>query len=192
MVATWTRSFPMPTKLTHYTLLNPEGVTAWKTDGPTQGRCVWDYHDVWRWSKTGDKAVVLRENYFRHRPESGEEVSQVRYEKDLIAYSSIQINFYADFYYPFVSKWSERVRGLSSPGKIVFLEVIPNEVGSLSFSFFPYPDRLLKFCPPSWTKESRPENMVFAPHWYDLRALFSRAFGDFSVNVQGLSRVFEE
>ena len=37
---------------------------------------------------TGDKAVVLRENYFRHRPESDEEVSQVRYEKDLIAYLS--------------------------------------------------------------------------------------------------------
>lgn len=38
-------------------------------------------------------------------------------------------------------------------------------------------------------KECRPENMVFAPHWYDLRALFSKSFGNFSVNVQGLSRV---
>jgi hypothetical protein len=31
--------------------------------------------------------------------------------------------------------------------------------------------------------------MVFSPHWYDLRALFDKAFGDFTVNVQGLSRV---
>lgn len=31
--------------------------------------------------------------------------------------------------------------------------------------------------------------MVYAPHWYDLNALFTKAFGDFSVNVQGLSRV---
>ncbi|KAJ8083493.1 hypothetical protein PM082_009367 [Marasmius tenuissimus] len=30
--------------------------------------------------------------------------------------------------------------------------------------------------------------MVYAPHWYDLKALFEKAFGDFSVNVQGLSR----
>jgi len=31
--------------------------------------------------------------------------------------------------------------------------------------------------------------MIFAPHWYDLRALFIKSFGDFTVNVQGLSRV---
>lgn len=30
--------------------------------------------------------------------------------------------------------------------------------------------------------------MVFAPHWYDLNGLFAKAFGNFSVNVQGLSR----
>lgn len=31
--------------------------------------------------------------------------------------------------------------------------------------------------------------MVYAPHWYDLDGLFRKAFGDFTVNVQGLSRV---
>lgn len=31
--------------------------------------------------------------------------------------------------------------------------------------------------------------MVYTPHWYDLNALFNKAFGDFTVNVQGLSRV---
>jgi hypothetical protein len=31
--------------------------------------------------------------------------------------------------------------------------------------------------------------MVYAPHWYDLYSLFNKAFGEFSVNVQGLSRV---
>ena len=30
--------------------------------------------------------------------------------------------------------------------------------------------------------------MVYAPHWYDLNTLFSGEFGDFTVNVQGLSR----
>lgn len=31
--------------------------------------------------------------------------------------------------------------------------------------------------------------MVFAPHWYDLNALFNKAFGNMSVNVQGLAKV---
>jgi len=30
--------------------------------------------------------------------------------------------------------------------------------------------------------------MVFAPHWYDLRVLFEKAHGEFSVNVQAISR----
>jgi hypothetical protein len=30
--------------------------------------------------------------------------------------------------------------------------------------------------------------MVYAPHWYDLNSLFNKAFGDLTVNVQGLSR----
>lgn len=30
--------------------------------------------------------------------------------------------------------------------------------------------------------------MVFAPHWYDLKALFEKAYGEFTANVQGLSR----
>ena len=31
--------------------------------------------------------------------------------------------------------------------------------------------------------------MVYSPHWYDLYALFNKAFGDFTFNVQGLSQV---
>ncbi|THH27123.1 hypothetical protein EUX98_g7072 [Antrodiella citrinella] len=45
-----------------------------------------------------------------------------------------------------------------------------------------------KFCPPSFTPEHQPDNMVYAPHWYDLKSLFEKAFGDFTVNVQGISR----
>jgi len=45
-----------------------------------------------------------------------------------------------------------------------------------------------EFCPSSWTPEHQVQNMVFSPHWYDLQALFYKAFGDFTVNVQGLSR----
>ncbi|KAH9474389.1 Ergosteryl-beta-glucosidase [Psilocybe cubensis] len=154
LVPTYTRSFPMPTKLTSYTTLNTAKVKAWRPDGPTKGRCLWEFHDVWRWNEVTNKAVVLRENYFRKHPDTG-----------------AKINWYTDMYYPFANKWSERIRKASSPSKLVFLEPLPNE-----------------FCPKSWTKENQPANMVFAPHWYDLNALFAKAFGDFTVNVQGLSR----
>ena len=30
--------------------------------------------------------------------------------------------------------------------------------------------------------------MVFAPHWYDLHALFEKRFGNFTVNVQALAK----
>ncbi|KAF8152913.1 glycoside hydrolase family 5 protein [Crassisporium funariophilum] len=154
LVSTWTRSFPMPTKHTSHTLLNTSKTKAWRPDGPTQGRCLWEFHDVWRWNTTSDKAVVLREQYFNQNPNTGKEVE-----------------WYTELYYPFAKKWAERVRKASSSEKLVFLEPIPNE-----------------FCPQSWTEEHRPANMVFAPHWYDLNALFAKAFGNFSVNVQGLSR----
>jgi len=129
MVGTWSRSFPVPTKLTHYTLLNKKGVKAWAPDGPTQGRCIWEYHDLWRWSSTTNKPVILRENYFRRHPDTGKEVSHLLSENESSEVYSEQIDFYVDFYYPFALKWSERVRKLSSPDKLVLLEAIPNEVG---------------------------------------------------------------
>ncbi|KAG5635943.1 hypothetical protein H0H81_009592 [Sphagnurus paluster] len=153
-VGVWTRSFPMPTRKTGTAKLNPEGRKVWRPDGPSQGKCIWELHNVWGWSDAKDEAVVLRENYFINNPATGK-----------------KIDWYTDFYYPFLGKWTERVRKASSADKIIFVEAIPNE-----------------FCPKSWTPEYRVPNMVYAPHWYDLNALFAKAFGDFSVNVQGLSR----
>ncbi|PPQ65139.1 hypothetical protein CVT24_003229 [Panaeolus cyanescens] len=154
LVSTWTRSFPMPTRHTSTTLLNTAKVKAWRQDGPTSGRCLWEYHDVWRWSNKSNKAVSLREHYFSVHPDTGK-----------------QVDWYTDYYFPLAMRWSDRARKVSSDSKLVFLEPIPNE-----------------FCPETWKPELRPKNMVYAPHWYDLNALFSKAFGDFSVNVQGLSR----
>jgi hypothetical protein len=135
MVGTWTRSFPMPTKLTHYTLLNKKGVKAWAPDGPTQGRCVWEYHDVWRWSKATDKPVNLREHYFRRHPDTGEKAGIPLSENwPASKFGFEQINFYIDFYCPLTLKWSERMRKLTSPDKLVFLEAIPNEVSYISHS----------------------------------------------------------
>jgi hypothetical protein len=64
----------MPTKHTAHTLLNTSKTKVWRPDGPTQGRCIWEYHDVWRWNSASNKAVVLRENYFRQNPETGGKV----------------------------------------------------------------------------------------------------------------------
>ncbi|KAJ7178177.1 glycoside hydrolase [Mycena filopes] len=153
-VSIWTRSFPMPTRKTSEAVLNTTGRKAWRPDGPTLGECVWAMHGVWGWDRNKDAAVVLRENYFVKHPQTGE-----------------KIDWYTDFYYPFLHKWAARVRGVSPPEKIIFVEAIPNE-----------------FCPASWTPEKTVPNMVYAPHWYDLNALFMKAFGDFTVNVQGLSR----
>ncbi|KAI0672041.1 glycoside hydrolase [Trametes maxima] len=153
-VGHWTRSFPLPTRLTSQRVINTAGQKAWRDDGPTQGKCLWELHGVWGWDQKKDEGVVLRENYFKRNPNTGKEV-----------------DWYTDFYFPFVKRWAERVRSVTGADKIVFTEPIPNE-----------------FCPTSWTSERRPQNVVYAPHWYDLNTLFAKAFGNFTVNVQGLSR----
>ncbi|KDQ56751.1 glycoside hydrolase family 5 protein [Jaapia argillacea MUCL 33604] len=150
----WTRSFPPPSRHTGHELLNPSGKKAWRTDGPTGGKCLWEMHGVWGWDNAKAEGVVLRESYFMKDPGTGR-----------------KIDWYTDFYYPFVSKWANSVRRGVAKDKLVFLEAIPNE-----------------YCPTSWTADNQPQNMVFAPHWYDLNALFAKAFGDFTVNVQGISR----
>ncbi|KAI0073547.1 glycoside hydrolase [Panus rudis PR-1116 ss-1] len=146
----YSRSFPMPTRHTHHVLLNPEGRTVWKNGQ----KCIWEQHGVWGWDERTHKGVVLRESYFKKNPITGKPV-----------------DWYTDFYYPFLNKWAATVQNIAGQDKMVFVEPIPNE-----------------FCPSSWTPEHQPKNMVYAPHWYDLNALFNKAFGDFSVNVQGLSR----
>ncbi|KIK98867.1 glycoside hydrolase family 5 protein [Paxillus rubicundulus Ve08.2h10] len=154
LVSHWTRSFPMPTRLTSRSVLNPDNRSAWRPDGPTQGKCIWEMQGVWAWDKVKNEGVILRENYFGKHPGTGR-----------------KIDWYTDFYYPFLKRWAERVHSVTPKWKMLFVEPIPNE-----------------FCPLSWTKDNQLPNMVFAPHWYDLDTLFSKSFGDFTVNVQGLSR----
>ncbi|KAG2006941.1 cytoplasmic protein [Coprinopsis cinerea AmutBmut pab1-1] len=148
------RSFPWPTKLTGNTLVNANGVKAWREDGPTNGKCIWELHNVWGWDQKKNEAVILREGYFLVHPKTKEKV-----------------DWYVDCYFPLMQRWEKRIRPSIGADKMIFAEPIPNE-----------------FCPKTWTEERRPSNLVYAPHWYDLNALFSKAFGDFTVNVQGLSR----
>ncbi|KZT08198.1 glycoside hydrolase family 5 protein [Laetiporus sulphureus 93-53] len=153
-VGFWTRSFPVPTRLTSKGVINTKRQKAWRDDGPTRGQCLWQMHDVWGWDKQKNEGVVLRENYFVKDPTTGR-----------------KIDWYTDCYYLFVQKWTQRVQSVSSSEKLIFAEPIPNE-----------------FCPSSWTPERQSSNMVFTPHWYDLHALFTKSYGDFTANVQGLSR----
>lgn len=57
------------------------------------------------------------------------------------------VDFYRDCYFPFIKRWEAMVRK-RCPSKARMLEPLPNE-----------------YCP-VWPTESRPKNMVFAPHWY--------------------------
>jgi len=74
LVSHWTRSFPMPTRLTSNSVLNSASRKAWRIDGPTEGRCVWEMHSVWGWDKVKNEGVVLRENYFVKDPATGRKV----------------------------------------------------------------------------------------------------------------------
>lgn len=64
----------MPTRKTAKITLNPKGRKAWREDGPTQGKCVWQMHDVWGWDTKKDEGVVLRESYFINNPKTGKKV----------------------------------------------------------------------------------------------------------------------
>ncbi|KAA1475251.1 glycoside hydrolase family 5 protein [Dentipellis sp. KUC8613] len=157
-VGHWTRSFPLPTRLTSHSVLNSASRKAWRADGPTGGRDIWELHGVWGYDTAKNEGIVLRESYFTRDPASA-------------SASGREVDWYADCYFPLLLRWTNRVRSAAGEDKVVFAEPIPNE-----------------YCPASWTRECCPRDMVFAPHWYDLNALFAKAFGDFTVNVQGLSR----
>lgn len=74
LVSHWTRSFPMPTRMTSASVLNSDKRSVWRLDGPTQGKCVWEMHGVWGWDKTKSEGVVLRESYFSKHPIGGRKV----------------------------------------------------------------------------------------------------------------------
>ncbi|OWZ36538.1 cytoplasmic protein [Cryptococcus neoformans AD2-60a] len=149
-VPVYTRSFPFPTRVTSHVTANPEGACAWASK-----ECPWEKHGVWRWSEAKQEAAALQQDYFVKNRDGG------------------KVDFYEDFYFPFVRKWEQVIgENISSTKglKARMVEAIPNEL-----------------CP-EWKEESRPKNMVYAPHWYDLNTLFKKKFGFMSVNVQGLAR----
>ena len=190
-VGYWTRSFPIPTRRTAYNVLNPMGRKAWRKDGPTDGKCVWEMHGVWGYDVLKKEGVVLRENYFVKHPMTGKKVAVSPPTLPRLTYFD-QVDWYTDFYFPFVRRWAERVSRYTANGKhkLLFLEPIPNEVTAQTIILRTSLTSVFQFCPSSWTPDRQPKNMVYSPHWYDLHALFNKAFGDLTYNVQGLSQVW--
>lgn len=86
-----------------------------------------------------------------------------------------KIEFYSDCYVPFLRDFAQAIEK-EDDSKIFFFEPIPNEEppillpGDICF-----------------------DKTVYAPHWYDLSALFSKSFdGYITHDVQGLSKVVHE
>ncbi|KAE8225643.1 hypothetical protein CF319_g1640 [Tilletia indica] len=59
LVPFYVKSFPFPTTLSHYTLIEPpapspsssSNAPLWRLDGPTRGQCLWRMHNVWAWDE---------------------------------------------------------------------------------------------------------------------------------------------
>lgn len=140
----------------------PTRITSYVTANP-EGACAWASKEC-PWEKHG----VWRWSEVRKEPAV---LQQDYFTKNR---DGGNVNFYEDLYFPFVRKWEQVIEEntISTKGlKARMVEAIPNEL-----------------CP-EWKEESRPKNMVYAPHWYDLNMLFKKKFGFMSVNVQGLARV---
>ncbi|CAG8444236.1 9167_t:CDS:2 [Diversispora eburnea] len=147
-IEVWIRSWPFPTRKHSTRLVNEERVSAWIND-----ECIWRKHGVWDVDVKTGKPKVLNKKYFTQHPITGKKV-----------------DFYKDFYLPFVKRYSEGIQSVKSD-YLVFVEPLPNEP------------------PPKWTTSDHHKNVVYAPHWYDLQALFTKSFdGIITHDVQRLTQ----
>ncbi|GAA5899696.1 uncharacterized protein JCM6883_005961 [Sporobolomyces salmoneus] len=174
-------SFPV-TAITHNVRLTPpDNRSAWlplpstpdySPPSPTESirslrsetaGCIWEEHGVWKFDESKGEfgePVALKMEYFRRYPRDLGEKRQ----GDLVDWER-------DCYFPFVKQFSERLsRGENPAHWCTFVEPIPNELA------------------PTYPDEVRPTNLVFAPHWYDLKALFEKRLTWMSANVQGLAK----
>ncbi|KAM0561390.1 hypothetical protein ACHAPJ_003271 [Fusarium lateritium] len=178
----YVKSWPWPTRVSHKSHIDPKGRSAWLSlegqpigHGRGMGECVWHAHGVWEWDDKKKVARIHDKDYFEvdHRP--GREGKP--------------IEWYNDCYAPFLQKFSERMQR-KSPRQFSFLEPIPNEFMP------PWPTedptnkkwRRQKYAEETVIDSPRPNNFVYAPHFYDLNVLFNKCHSWMSVNVQGLSR----
>ncbi|KAI8830916.1 glycoside hydrolase superfamily [Chytriomyces cf. hyalinus JEL632] len=81
------------------------------------------------------------------------------------------IDFYKHFYVPLIRRYAQAIQAVNAEN-LIFFGPIPNED------------------PPVLNSEDRVHpNLVYAPHWYDLKALNSKGFDpSYTLDVQGLAR----
>ena len=108
-------TFPEPTKVSHYKLVNTSRSRAWQKDKP----CIWREHNVWDWNTKSDKPVALQQRYFEKDPRTGE-----------------MFDWYNDAWWPFLKRFRERVvdRREARRNWMTFAAGIPNEVSSFELS----------------------------------------------------------
>lgn len=181
----YVKSWPLPTRVSHYSKVDPKGKSVWQDDS---SGCVWRSHGAWEWDEKTSKAKTLRKDFFTNDPRPDSSTSGQK------------IEWYRDCYAPFVSRLTNRLRRKHSNLQLWF-EPIPNEFHP------PWPSRDVlstlseseqetlraaslkqKYATQTHIETPRPSNIVFAPHFYDLNVLFSKVYNGMSVNVQGLSR----
>lgn len=109
------RSWPFPSKITGFKTLNTQGITVWETqegvaEKKKEQNCLWAQHGVWGYDDHTNKPVVLKEGYFTKDGQG----------KD--------VNFYDDFYWPFVKRWEELISQGTGGKGMVHVEGVPNEV----------------------------------------------------------------
>ncbi|KAI8607656.1 glycoside hydrolase superfamily, partial [Chytriomyces sp. MP71] len=84
--------------------------------------------------------------------------------------TSEPLDFYQDFYMPLIRKYAAGIHSVS-PDLLIFFEPIPNED------------------PPTLNEADRVyPNLVYAPHWYDLKALGTKSF-DAKVTFDGTKNI---
>ncbi|ORY93286.1 glycoside hydrolase superfamily [Syncephalastrum racemosum] len=80
------------------------------------------------------------------------------------------VDFYRDFYVPFVNRYAKAIQRVK-PEWYCFVEPLANESS------------------PVFTEKDHHDNMVYAPHWYDLNCVFYKKFdGRITHDVQSLQK----
>lgn len=181
----YVKSWPWPTRRTHYSTVDPLGKSAWLSDAGMK-QCVWRAHGAWQWDERKKQPVVLADDFFARdpRPDMGKR----------------RIEWYRDCYAPFIQKFIQRLRQRHRH-ILCFLEPIPNEFmppwsSTDIMSRLSDAERMhlmnasydQRYATKTFIDTERPAGLVYAPHFYDLNVLFGKTHGLMSVNVQGLSR----
>lgn len=145
-VPVYTTSWPKPTRISSYKLVNPDGINGWLPERED----IWQQHNVWL-------ASAYQDAYFSCFPYDHVRAGQ-------------KVDFNDDFYTPFLHDCQRAIQKVM-PRAWLFIEPIPNTISTPLPSF----SNIKKIC--------------YAPHWYDLKALFEKKFSSYvTMNVQALSR----